>query len=146
MPTCPCVVAATTLPHKQVVTAANLAVQIAYPNKERLSAGLIVAGWDRHQGGQVYGIPIGGTLVKVPFTIGGSGSTYIFGFCDKNWKPRMSEQDCRAFVLQAISLAMARDGSSGGCIRLVTIDKDGARREFVPGSSVPLHYGELMTR
>lgn len=37
---------------------------------------------------------------------------------------------------------MARDGSSGGCIRMVTIDKAGARREFVPGSSVPLQYGE----
>jgi hypothetical protein len=28
---------------------------------------------------------------------------------------------------------MARDGSSGGVIRLVTIDKSGVSREFIPG-------------
>ena len=35
-----------------------------------LQAGLIIAGWDAHDGGSVYGVPLGGTLVKVPFTIG----------------------------------------------------------------------------
>ena len=35
-----------------------------------LQAGLIVAGWDKHEGGAVYAIPLGGTLIKVPFTIG----------------------------------------------------------------------------
>ena len=29
-----------------------------------------MAGWDKHQGGAVYAIPLGGTLIKVPFTIG----------------------------------------------------------------------------
>lgn len=37
----------------------------------------------------------------------------------------------------AISLAMARDGSSGGCIRLVNIHKDGFKREFIPNNDVP---------
>ena len=35
-----------------------------------MQAGLIVAGWDKHEGGAVYAIPLGGTLIKVPFTIG----------------------------------------------------------------------------
>jgi 20S proteasome subunit beta 1 len=35
-----------------------------------LQAGLIVAGWDAREGGAVYGVPLGGTLVRVPFTIG----------------------------------------------------------------------------
>ena len=35
-----------------------------------LQAGLIVAGWDARDGGSVFGVPLGGTLVKVPFTIG----------------------------------------------------------------------------
>lgn len=51
-------------------------------------AGLIVAGWDRHEGGAVYAIPLGGTLVRVPFTIGGSGSAYITALCDKLWRVR----------------------------------------------------------
>ena len=35
-----------------------------------LQAGLIVAGYDSREGGQVFGLPLGGTLVKVPFAIG----------------------------------------------------------------------------
>jgi 20S proteasome subunit beta 1 len=37
----------------------------------------------------------------------------------------MSKKECQDFVKTAISHAMARDGSSGGVIRLVTIDKTG---------------------
>jgi 20S proteasome subunit beta 1 len=75
-----------------VSTAAKLAQEMAYQNKNFLQAGLIVAGWDRHDGGSVYAIPLGGTLVKVPFTIGGSGSAYIYGLCDKLWRVRAAEQ------------------------------------------------------
>lgn len=35
-------------------------------------AGMIVAGWDREGGAQVYGIPLGGTLLHLPFTLGGA--------------------------------------------------------------------------
>jgi 20S proteasome subunit beta 1 len=126
-----------------VATAANLCMQMAYNNKNMLQAGLIVAGWDKHSGGSVYAIPLGGTLLKVPYTIGGSGSAYITGFCDKFYKDGMTEEECRAFVVKALSHAMARDASSGGCIRTVTIDANGARREFLSGNQVPRAYGEL---
>jgi hypothetical protein len=43
------------------------------------------------------------------------------------------QQSSLALVLLAISHAMARDGSSGGVIRMVTIDKTGVSREFIPG-------------
>ena len=48
----------------------------------------------------------------------------------------MSEEDCQAFVVKAVGLALARDGSSGGCIRTVVITKDGARRSFLPNDKV----------
>ena len=35
-----------------------------------LQAGLIVAGWDKREGGSVFALPLGGTLIKVPFSIG----------------------------------------------------------------------------
>lgn len=127
----------------EVKTAAKLAQMMAYQNKNMLQAGLIVAGWDKHEGGSVYAIPLGGTLVKTPFTIGGSGSAYIYGLCDKLWRPNMTEEECRAFVVKAVSHAMARDGSSGGCIRTVTISKDGVKRTFTPGDQVPVAAGEL---
>jgi 20S proteasome subunit beta 1 len=37
----------------------------------------------------------------------------------------------------ALSLAMARDGSSGGCIRMCVITKDKVERHFVPGDQLP---------
>jgi hypothetical protein len=69
---------------------------------------------------------------------GGSGSAYIYGFCDKYWRPGMSEEECRAFVVKAIGHALARDGSSGGCIRTVTITKEGVKRSFLPNDQVTL--------
>jgi hypothetical protein len=38
--------------------------------QELLQAGLIVAGYDSKGGGQVYALPLGGTLVQAPFSIG----------------------------------------------------------------------------
>lgn len=48
----------------------------------------------------------------------------------------MTADDCRKFVHTAVSHAMARDGSSGGCIRTVTIDESGCKRTFTPGTQV----------
>lgn len=38
----------------------------------------------------------------------------------------------------ALALAMSRDGSSGGTIRMVVITEDGVERIFVPGNEVCL--------
>ena len=91
-------------------------------------------------------MPLGGTLLRVPIAAGGSGSIYISGWLDKFWKPGMTKEECQAFVVKAISLAMSRDGSCGGCIRTVTIDASGPVKEFVPGQDVPLHHAELPAR
>ena len=37
----------------------------------------------------------------------------------------------------ALSLAMARDGSSGGVIRMCVITESGVERLFVPGNQLP---------
>ena len=42
----------------------------------------------------------------------------------------------QSFIILAISHAMARDGSSGGVIRLVTIDKDGVEKEVILGKYI----------
>ena len=49
----------------------------------------------------------------------------------------MSKDECLTFVRAALAHAMARDGSSGGVIRTVVIDKDGCTRAFVAGDSLP---------
>ena len=55
----------------EVETAARVFQTMCYENKDRLMAGIIVAGWDRHCGGRVYSVPLGGSLVREPFSIGG---------------------------------------------------------------------------
>ncbi len=39
-------------------------------------------------------------------------------------------------MAEALALAMARDASSGGCIRLVTVNKDGAHHKYINGAEV----------
>lgn len=36
-----------------------------------LETGLIVGGWDKYEGGKIYAIPLGGTIIEQPFAIGG---------------------------------------------------------------------------
>lgn len=121
----------------KVATAAQIFRSLCYHNKSALMAGIIVAGWDEVNGGQVYSIPIGGTLMPQDFSIGGSGSTYIYGHVDAAYRQNMSKEECIEFCKKAVSHAMARDGSSGGVIRLCIIDKDGVDRQFVSGDALP---------
>eukprot|EP01111_Echinosteliopsis_oligospora_P013128 TRINITY_DN462_c0_g1_i1.p1 TRINITY_DN462_c0_g1~~TRINITY_DN462_c0_g1_i1.p1 ORF type:complete len:214 (-),score=66.25 TRINITY_DN462_c0_g1_i1:89-730(-) len=121
-------------------TAATLFQMLCYNNKNNLMAGIICAGWDKFNGGSVYNIPLGGSIVRQPFAIGGSGSTYIYGYCDATYKPGMTKEECETFVKNSLALAMARDGSSGGVIRLVTINEHGVERKMVPGNELPRFY------
>ena len=61
-------------------------VQLNYTNKQMLLGAMIVAGWDSKFGGQVWGCPISGTLVRENWAIDGSGSTYIWGFLDSEFR------------------------------------------------------------
>ena len=57
-----------------------------------------MGGWDKKDGGSVYSVSLGGSLVKQKFSIGGSGSTYVYGFLDANYKEGMSREECIVFV------------------------------------------------
>ena len=54
--------------------------------------------------------------------MGGSGSGFIYGFCDANYKSNMTYEQAKNFCITAVSLAMKRDGGSGGVIRLANIN------------------------
>jgi 20S proteasome subunit beta 1 len=121
----------------RVLTAATLFQEYCYEYKEEMQAGLICAGWDEVDGGSVYSIPLGGALVRQKIAIGGSGSTYIWAYCDANYREGMTMLEAREFVKKALSHAMARDGSSGGVIRTVVITAQGTDRDFTPGDQLP---------
>jgi 20S proteasome subunit beta 1 len=91
---------------------------------------MIIAGYDHRHGGQVYSIPLGGSLHKQSYAIGGSGSTYIYGYCDSYWKEDMTEEQGIKFMKGALREAIKWDGSSGGVIRLVVLTAKGAVRHL----------------
>lgn len=77
-----------------VETAASLFRELCYNYRDSLMAGILVAGWDRRKGGQIYSIPIGGMCVRQSVSVGGSGSSYIYGYVDANYKVGMKQEEC----------------------------------------------------
>jgi len=132
--------------HSSVSHVAHLLRQHVVGGDNNPMASLICAGYDHVlERGVVYSIDLGGTLVEHKgWTSSGSGSTYVLGFMDANF-PKVegmvedgggevngdsslwSEDEAVEFVAKAIELAMDRDGSSGGFVRMFVIDRDGKR-------------------
>jgi len=114
-----------------VKVAARLLQQFQYQYKDNLSAALIVCGYDNIDGPQIWSVGMGGTTMRLPFTMSGSGSAFIYGWCDTNFKENMTKQEAFEFVKTAVTLAMHRDNSSGGIIRTMDITKDGHERGII---------------
>ncbi|KAK7065666.1 Proteasome subunit beta type-6 [Halocaridina rubra] len=123
-----------------VQVAANTFKEICYNYRDMLMAGIIVAGWDKSKGGQVYTIPLGGMMIRQPMAIGGSGSTYVWGYVDATFKPNMNKEETVNFVKNTLTLALTRDGSSGGVVRVAIITKDGVERRVFLHNELPQFY------
>ncbi|XP_056877073.1 proteasome subunit beta type-9 [Takifugu flavidus] len=124
-----------------VRSAANLVKNISYKYKEELMAHLIVAGWDKRKGGQVFAT-LNGLLTRQPFAVGGSGSSYVYGFVDAEYRKGMSKEEAQHFVVNTLSLAMNRDGSSGGVAYIVTIDEHNAEEKVILGNDLPTFFDQ----
>lgn len=116
-----------------VKTAAKLVSMLLYDNKAQLMGEMIVAGWDKQNGGQVYKCSMGGALIRRPYSTGGSGSIFIAAHCENTFRPGMTREQACEFVDNALRLAMASDGSSGGSVRKVIIDASGVHRTYTGG-------------
>ncbi|XP_022588443.2 proteasome subunit beta type-6 [Cyclospora cayetanensis] len=122
----------------RVKVVAHLVQQMSYEYKDQLTAGLIVAGWDSVDGPQAYSIPIGGSCIPVKYTAGGSGSVFITAFLDSQYRPDLTREEAVQLVSRAVAHAISRDGSSGGMVRLVTIEKDGMSEYCIEGNNLPV--------
>ena len=69
--------------------------QFLFNYREQLSASVIVAGFDSQKGGQIYALPLGGMVTRQHFTASGSGSTFVTGFLDNQWRPNMTLDQVR---------------------------------------------------
>jgi len=115
-----------------VVHAAHLLREHAI-NNSGMKASLICAGYDHVLGrGVIYSIDLGGVLVEhLGWTCSGSGSSYILGFMDGTFPKddedslKWTESDAVEYVSKAIELAISRDGSSGGFVRIFVMNQHG---------------------
>lgn len=80
-----------------------------------------MAGWDSEVGPSVYNIPLGGGLFRQPWAIGGtsrnlefvlssdarlalgSGSTYVYGYCDATYQEGWGRDETVEFVKNSMS-------------------------------------------
>lgn len=85
---------------------------------------------------------LSGLLTRQPFAVGGSGSSYVYGFVDAEYRKNMSKEECQQLIVNTLSLAMNRDGSSGGVAYIVTIDKDGAEEKVILGNDLPTFFDQ----
>ena len=115
-----------------VKVAARILQQYQYEYKDYLSAGIILCGVDNLEGPCIYSVGFGGTTLKQNIAMSGSGSTYVFGYIDNNYKPNMTKQEAKDFLRNAVALAMYRDNHSGGTIRMLDITKDSVTRDYIP--------------
>ena len=59
------------------------------------------------------------------------------------YREGMNRQEAEDVVKEAIALAMSRDGSSGGVIRLCTVSAEGVERQMFQGPQIPTFWDEL---
>ncbi|MBN2066641.1 MAG: archaeal proteasome endopeptidase complex subunit beta [Candidatus Thermoplasmatota archaeon] len=85
---------------------------------------LILGGYDS-TGSHVYSLDAAGGAIPDKYTSAGSGSPYVFGVLEDNYKENMTIDEGINLAVRAITAAKNRDSASGGMISVATITKDG---------------------
>lgn len=111
--------------------------KMIYANKDYLTASVMVAGFDE-TGPHIYAIEIDGCISEEPWMLSGSGTTFVFGMMDECYKPDMSKDEIRHLMGTLIKRSIGRDSKSGGFVRIVTIDKNGVEKKYLPYDTVPV--------
>lgn len=106
-----------------VNSAASLAQLLSYYNKNKIAVSMIIAGWDKSKGGQVYQVTDGGSKIRTKYAVAGSGSTYVSGFVESNFREGMTREESIDFVTKTIALAINCHGTSGGMVRLMIVSE-----------------------
>lgn len=88
---------------------------------------LIMAGFDKNDGGSIYNIDLFGSITSEKFISTGSGSPVAYGYLESEYKKDLSVNDAYKIAIQAIAAAIRRNSGTGDNINAVIIDKDGYR-------------------
>ena len=63
---------------------------------------MIIGGYDPLNGPKLYSLPSGGSVVETSYSLGGSGSGYIYGFVDANYRKNFSLEEAKKFLITGI--------------------------------------------
>jgi proteasome beta subunit len=85
---------------------------------------LILGGYDS-TGGYIYALDAAGGAIPDKYTSAGSGSPYVFGVLEDNYKDNLTTDEGVNIAIRAITAAMNRDSASGGMMSIAVITKDG---------------------
>src|ERR687893_2082087 len=88
---------------------------------------IIMAGWTRKEGGQIYNIDLFGSMTTEKYISTGSGSPVAYGYLESEYKEASSVNEAYKIAIQAIAAAIRRNAGTGDNINAVIIDKDGYR-------------------
>ena len=101
---------------------------------------LILGGYDK-TGGYVYSLDAAGGAIPDKYTAGGSGSPYVFGVLEDNYKDDMTADEGIDLAVRAITAAKNRDSASGGMISVAVITKEGFKE--VPKEEIKKRMDKL---
>jgi proteasome beta subunit len=101
---------------------------------------LILGGYD-DTGGYVYSLDAAGGAIPDKYTAGGSGSPYVFGVLEDNYRDDMTADDGIDLAVRAITAAKNRDSASGGMISVAVITKEGFKE--VPEEEIKKRINKL---
>ncbi|HHF56325.1 MAG TPA: archaeal proteasome endopeptidase complex subunit beta [Thermoplasmatales archaeon] len=87
---------------------------------------LIIAGVD-NTGPHIFSLDAAGGAIEDIYTTTGSGSPYVFGVLEDNYRKDMTEEEAIDLAIRAMTAAMKRDAASGDGMDVVVITKKGYR-------------------
>jgi proteasome beta subunit len=94
---------------------------------------LILGGWDS-EGGHVFSLDAAGGAIPDKYTAGGSGSPYVFGVLEDQYKDNMPIDEGINLAIRAITAAMGRDSASGNGVDVAVINEKEFR--YIPEDEV----------
>jgi proteasome beta subunit len=101
---------------------------------------LVLGGYD-NTGGHVYSLDAAGGAIPDKYTSAGSGSPYVFGVLEDNYRDDMTASEGVDLAVRAITAAMNRDSASGGMINVAVINEDGFKE--IPESEIKKRMEKL---
>ncbi|MFX0003274.1 MAG: proteasome subunit beta [Candidatus Hodarchaeota archaeon] len=106
---------------------ASVCRNILFSGRSFFISMMIVAGYSLNEkAGKLYGIDLLGTLYEENEYISfGSGSPFVLGVLEADWKPNLTKAKGIDLIKTAITSAKERDTGSGSELQICTIDKDG---------------------